>query len=316
VAAFHRAALLTAALMIAAACSGPPAGEPQPSPASPGAPTTSPVAPTAAAGTGVASTAPTPTLGSAGVPRFAHIVVVILENHAYSEIVGSVDAPFLNALAASGAVLTQSYAITHPSQPNYLALFSGSTQQLTDDSCPHSYAGPNLAATLIAAGRTFVGYSDNLPSMGFAGCSSGPYARKHNPWVDFRALPATINQPMTAFPAEFGELPDVSFVIPDLDHDMHDGTIGESDQWLREHLGDYARWAPGNDSLLIVTADEDDSGHGNRIPTIIAGAHVRPGPSAAQTDHYGMLRTLLASFALPPFGSAGSAHPITGIWSP
>ena len=123
----------------------------------------SPVAPTPAGGTGIARTAPTPTLGAAGVPRFAHIVVVILENHAYSEIVGSADAPFLNALAASGAVLTQSYAITHPSQPNYLALFSGSTQQLTDDSCPHSYAGPNLAAALIVAGANPSGIRTACP---------------------------------------------------------------------------------------------------------------------------------------------------------
>ena len=260
--------------------------------------------------------APTSPRSPAGVPRFAHIIVVILENHAYSEIVQAGDAPFLHALAASGAVLTQSYAITHPSQPNYLALFSGSTQQLTDDSCPHNYTGPNLAGALLAAGRTFGGYSDSLPSVGFTGCSSGPYVRKHNPWVDFPALPASVNQPMSAFPSNFGHLPDVSFVVPNLDHDMHDGSISQGDQWLQTHLGDYARWAAGHDSLLIVTADEDDEGHGNRIPTIFAGAHVRPGPSAVRTDHYGLLRTVLASFGLPVFGQAIEARPITAIWSP
>jgi acid phosphatase len=77
----------------------------------------------------------------------------------------------------------------------------------------------------MAAGRSFVGYSDSLPSVGFTGCSSGPYARKHNPWVDFPALAAAVNQPMTAFPSNLGELPDVSFVVPNLDHDMHDGSI-------------------------------------------------------------------------------------------
>ena len=250
------------------------------------------------------------------MPRFAHIIVVILENHAYSEIVQAGDAPFLNGLAASGAVMTQSYAITHPSQPNYLALFSGSTQQLTDDSCPHNYSGPNLAGALLAAGGTFGGYSDSLPSVGFTGCSSGPYVRKHNPWVDFPALPAAVNQPMSAFPSNFGQLPDVSFVVPNLDHDMHDGSISQGDQWLQTHLGNYARWAAGHDSLLIVTADEDDNGHGNRIPTIFAGAHVRPGPSAVRTDHYGLLRTLLDSFGLPAFGQATEARPITAIWPP
>ena len=71
-----------------------------------------------------------------------------MENHAYSEILGQPDAPYLNSLARSGAVLTQSYAVTHPSEPNYLALFSGSTQGLSDDSCPHTFDCPNLAVAL------------------------------------------------------------------------------------------------------------------------------------------------------------------------
>jgi acid phosphatase len=103
--------------------------------------------------------------------------------------------------------------------------------------------------------------------------------------------------------------------VPNLDHDMHDGSISAGDQWLQTHLGGYARWATAHDSLLIVTADEDDEGHGNRIPTIFAGAHVRAGPSAIRTDHYGVLRTLLASFDLPAFGYAIDARPITAIWS-
>jgi hypothetical protein len=188
-------------------------------------------------------------------------------------------------------------------------------QGLTDDSCPHNYAAPNLATALIAAGRTFIGYSESLPSVGFTGCSSGPYARKHNPWVNFSALPSAVNQPMTAFPADFAALPSVSFVMPNLDDDMHDGSVRQGDQWLRAHLGPYARWAVNHDSLLIITADEDDTGHDNRIPTIRFGAHVRSGPTTARTNHYGLLRTLLASFALAPFGQAANASPITTLWT-
>ena len=62
------------------------------------------------------------------VPRFAHIVVVVMENHGYSDVIGNPQAPFLNSLAQQGLSLTQSYAVTHPSEPNYLALFSGSTR--------------------------------------------------------------------------------------------------------------------------------------------------------------------------------------------
>jgi len=249
------------------------------------------------------------------VPRFDHIVVAVVENHAYSEIIGRPSAPFLNSLAARGALLTRSYAVTHPSQPNYLALFSGSTQGLTSDSCPHRYTGPNLAAALRAAGLSFVGYSEDLPAAGYPGCGSGNYARKHNPWVNFPALPAGLNQPLTAFPADPARLPTVSFVIPSLANDMHDGTVAQGDAWLAAHLGSYAAWSSTHNSLLIVTADEDDNGHGNRIATILAGAHVEPGRYATRIDHYGLLRTLLASYRLAPFGAAARAPALTGIWA-
>jgi phosphatidylinositol-3-phosphatase len=281
----------------------------------PAAQSRSGAAPTSVAATTLAGSSTTARATSRdGVPRFSHIVLAVLENHSYGQIIGAPDAPFLNMLAASGVVLTQSYAVTHPSEPNYLVLFSGSTQGLSDDSCPHTYTGPNLAAALIQGGYTFTGYSQSLPSVGFTGCNSGGYARKHNPWVDFPALPRSINQPMTAFPADFAALPSVSFVIPDLDNDMHNGSVSQGDQWLRTHLGAYAEWAGSHNSLLIVTADEDDNGHHNRIPTLLAGAHLRPVESATRVDHYSLLRTLLASFGIPPFGDAASSSPITGVW--
>ena len=249
------------------------------------------------------------------VPRFDHIVVVVLENHAFSQIIGNSSAPYLNSLADRGAVLTRSYGVTYPSQPNYLALFSGSTQGLTDNSCPHNYTGPNLAAALLAAGHSFVGYSEDLPAVGFTGCSSGAYARKHNPWVNFGALPKTVNQPMSAFPSDLSKLPTVAFVIPNLDNDMHDGTVAQGDRWLRTHLGDYADWSTAHNSLLIITADEDDKSHGNRIATIVTGAHVRPGRYSVRIDHYGLLATVLASHRLPPFGHAARAAPLTAVWA-
>ncbi len=91
----------------------------------------------------------------AAVPEPAHTVVVVMENHAYAQIIGSPDAPFINTLAGRGALFTRSYAITHPSEPNYLALFSGSTQGIADDGCPYRFTTPNLAADLIKAGKSF-----------------------------------------------------------------------------------------------------------------------------------------------------------------
>src|SRR5262249_23321585 len=149
------------------------------------------------------------------------------------------EAPYINSLANSGALFTQSFGVTHPSQPNYLALFSGSTQGTIDDSCPHTFGPPDLGGQLIAAGKTFGGYSESMPSVGYTGCvypsALNPlYARKHNPWVNFTDVPSSNNMPFTSFPssANFSSLPTISFVVPNQQNDMHDGTISQGDTWL------------------------------------------------------------------------------------
>ena len=111
------------------------------------------------------------------MPEPAHTVVVVMENHSYADIIGSRAAPFINELARRGALFTRSYAIAHPSEPNYLALFSGSTQGVADDGCPNRFTAPNLAADLIRAGKTFAGYAEDLPDPGSLVCSAGDYAR-------------------------------------------------------------------------------------------------------------------------------------------
>lgn len=254
--------------------------------------------------------------GSPGhVPRPDHVVVVVEENRSYSDVIGNTtDAPFINALAAQGASFGRSYAVAHPSQPNYLALFSGSVQGVTDDSCPASFGTANLGSALLTAGLTFTGYSEDLPAAGYTGCAAAGYARKHNPWVDFGALPPGVNQPFSAFPGSYAALPALSFVVPNLAHDMHDGTVRQGDDWLRANLAPYADWARAHNSLLVVTWDEDDNGHGNRIPTVVVGGPVAPGSYGERIDHYRLLRTLEDAFGLPPTGAAADAAPIGGIW--
>jgi phosphatidylinositol-3-phosphatase len=261
------------------------------------------------------ATAPAPTTAAGSVPQAAHTVVVMLENRAYGQVIGSPDAPFLNQLARSGALFTHSYAITHPSEPNYLALFSGSTQGVTSDACPVSLSAPNLASGLLAAGKTFTGYAEDLPATGSHVCSTGEYARKHVPWADFRNVPPSESQPFSSFPVtDFGLLPTVSFVIPNLCNDMHDCSVATGDGWLRAHLGGYATWAMTHDSLLIVTFDEDDGTQVNQIPTIFVGQQVRPGRYAERITHYRVLATIEAAYGLPRDGSAVTAAPITDIW--
>jgi phosphatidylinositol-3-phosphatase len=242
-------------------------------------------------------------------------MVVVLENKDAADVLGSGAAPFLDRLAATGATFSDAHAETHPSQPNYLALFSGSTQRVTDDSCLGSLDAPSLGGQLIAAGRSFAGYSEGLPAPGFTGCTQGDYARKHNPWVDFRDVPATANLPLSQMPSDYTRLPTVAFVIPNLCSDMHDCDVTTGDRWLQQHLSDYLAWAHTHRSLLIVTFDEADADPGNRIATTVDGAGVRPGTYPERIDHYRLLRTIEDMYHLSPLGRAGSATPITSIWA-
>jgi acid phosphatase len=250
----------------------------------------------------------------AKLPTPAHVVIVMEENHGYSQVIGSSQAPYINTLASQGALFTNSYALTHPSQPNYLALFSGSYQGITDDSCPHTFSTQTLESELITAGKTFTGYSEGLPSTGSATCASGEYVRKHAPWTDFSKDKSTDNKPFTSFPTNFASLPTVSWVIPNLLNDMHDGTIQQGDSWLQTHLLAYANWAAANNSLLIVQWDEDDGSTANHIVTIFVGSMVKPGKYSEKINHYNILRTVEDMYALPHLGSSATATPITDVW--
>jgi hypothetical protein len=202
------------------------------------------------------------------------------------------------------------FAITHPSEPNYIALFSGSRHGLKDDSCPHAYSSANLGSELRAAKRSFVGYSESLPRAGSTVCNAGAYARRHVPWIDFTNLPRSVNQPWSAFPKDYAKLPTLSFVIPNVNHDMHDGTVKQGDTWLQQHLSAYARWAKTHQSLLVVTWDEDDNSQSNQIPTVIVGAGITPGRITTRVTLYSLLRLFEDLYGLHRLGASATAPAI------
>jgi acid phosphatase len=246
------------------------------------------------------------------------VVIVVEENHSHTSIIGSPDAPYINALARQGASFTDYHALTHPSQPNYVALFSGSAQGVVDNKIPRrKFSAPSLGGQLVKAGLDFGGYSEDLPYTGYPGPKYARYHRRHNPWADFADVPAWDNMPMRRFPApgHFDELPTVSFVVPNLIHDMHDGTVRAGDDWLKQHLDPYVQWAKENNSLFVLTWDEDDNHESNRIPTVIVGAGVEPGAYSQPLNHYSLLRTVEDMYGLPRLGGAAQAAPIDMIWS-
>ena len=239
--------------------------------------------------------------GTVAIPAFDHIVVVMEENHSPRAIIGNTrEAPFMNSLAAAGTLLTNYSAITHPSQPNYLALYSGSTQGVSDDAA-HKRQGPTLATILQGAGKTFVGYVQTPGSE-----------RKHNPWESFPEG-VIVERDFTAFPKQdYSLLPTVAFVVPNQQFDMHDGTIAQADGWLGANLKGYADWTLTHNSLLIITWDENEgpTHPGNQVPAILFGAHLLSGANAKPANHYAMLATILASQGLAAPGEAANAAPL------
>lgn len=250
-------------------------------------------------------------------PAPAHVIAVVEENKEFSNIAGNESsAPYLNELIRRGALFTRSYGVAHPSQPNYLALFAGVTDS-NGDGCPArdvNTNAPNLATELRAAGRTFAGYSEDLPQAGSRACWAGQYGRKHVPWADFdNVLPAE-NLPLTALPQAYAKLPTVSFVIPNMLDDMHSASIARGDEWLRTHVAPLVDWAMHHNTLVIITWDESDDALDNHIPTIFVGPMVRPGRYSEPVTHYRVLRTIEDMYRLPHAGASATVPAISGVW--
>lgn len=263
------------------------------------------------------------------IPQHDHVVIVVMENHAYTNIEGSFFAPYVNSLLGDShtANFTSSHGLAHPSQPNYIMLFSGADQGVTDDNLPSGlpFTTPNLGAELLDSNYTFIGYSEDLPAVGSDVETSGDYARKHNPWVNWQdspgnGIPAALNQPLTSFPTDFNNLPTVSFVMPNLAHDMHNpvllpNAISNGDTWLQDHLDAYIQWAKTHNSLFILTFDEDDLLHSNRIMTLFIGENVIAGDYNENITHYNILRTLQDMYGLTYCGNSANVTPITDVWA-
>jgi acid phosphatase len=248
-----------------------------------------------------------------------YVQVVIFENESYDDVIGSSQAPYITGLSKTWANMTQSFAITHPSQPNYLALFSGSTQGIDSDACPQTFKKvANLGSELIAAGVSFTGYAESMPSKGYLGCEAVPdnlpsgflYMRKHVPWANFpnipkdrsRVYPGVLKKPPTRF----------TWITPNMCNDMHDCSISTGDTWASQNLPDLIAWDQANNGVLILTFDENDGSAGNQIPTILAG-NVNPGQYSQTINHYNVLRTIENIFGIAPIGESGSASPISGV---
>jgi hypothetical protein len=247
-----------------------------------------------------------------------------MENHSYNQIIGSKEAPTINTLAKSAhtALFSQSYAISYPSQPNYISLFSGCNQGITSDSPPKNipFTTDNLGRQLLDAGKSFISYAEDLPRVGYDGETSGMYLRRHNPAVFWMGdgphqLPPTVVQPFTSFPEDFSLLPTVCFVVPNNNNNMHNGTISQGDKWIYSHLNNYIQWAKTHNSLFILTFDEDNKSLGNRVTTLFSGEMVKEGNYSKKINHLSILRTIEEMYGLPYACDASKAEPVNNCWN-
>jgi phosphatidylinositol-3-phosphatase len=255
------------------------------------------------------------------VPALEHVIVVVMENKSPERAVDPATCPYVADFASSWAMMSDSYAVTHPSQPNYLALWAGSTLGVSDNSCPprgSPFDAENFGHALEAAGKTWKAYSEALPSPGSPVCGARGklYARKHEPWTQFKNLNHQNERPYTDLAGDIAghALPDLAFVIPDNCHNTHDCSLSTGDKWLESELPAMIT-AVGRRGLVVLTYDEDDHSGENRILTVFAGGAVMPrSTTSRRVTHYTLVRTLCDGLGIPPFGKAVSETPITDVW--
>jgi hypothetical protein len=290
-------------------------------------PTETPQPPTA-----TPSITPTPTLAPGEIPALGRVFFVIFENREFGQVIGNASAPTFNRLAGEGALLTQHYAITHPSFPNYLALIAGDTFGITRN-CEDCYQdAPILPDQLEDSGRTWRAYLEGMPEPCFD-YTVNPYPKRHNPFIYFdsvrsneaRCLSRVV--PFDRFGADMaqGSLPAFVWITPDICNSAHDCPLSTADSWLSA-LVDSIRssQAYGPDSLIIITWDEGagNSGccglaAGGRVATILLSPMIKPGvQDSTEYTHYSLLAMLEKGWGLDLLGLAGDPRttPVNGVW--
>jgi acid phosphatase len=272
-----------------------------------------------------AITVPAP---SSGGPRFNHVFIVVEENTDYANVIGSVSMPYLNSLAQQYGVATQYYADTHPSIGNYFMLATG--QIVTNnDSYSSIVSVDNVVRELVAAGKTWKSYAEDLPSVGFTGATSGGYARKHNVFAllsDVANDPRQVTNlvPFTQFATDLanGTLPDYSNIVPNLCNDAHDCPLSTADAWLKNHIDPLIKSAQfQRDGLLLILFDEaggDPSHGGGRVAWIAVSGKSKPGyQSTSLYQHASTLRLSLKVLGVTAYpSSAATARDMDEFFNP
>jgi phosphatidylinositol-3-phosphatase len=262
------------------------------------------------------------------VPSSTHVFLLVEENHSYSSVIGSSSMPYLNSLASKYGLATQYYANTHPSIGNYFMATAGAVITNNDSFCS-SITNDNVVRHLLNAGKTWKSYAESLPSVGYTGCGSGLYVKRHNPFAYFSDVANSSEKnnlvPFTQFSKDRinGNLPNFSFIVPNLNDDAHNGTLTQADSWLKTNIAPLlasSMFKAGGSGLLIIIFDESvdsDKAHGGgHVAAVVIGPKVKPGSRTATLyQHQNTLKTLMEGLGVKTYpGAAGSAQPFTGVF--
>lgn len=259
-----------------------------------------------------------------GQPMFSHVVLVVEENHSYSEVMGNTSMPYFNQLASQYSVAAQYFANAHPSLPNYFMLTTGQTETL-DDNFSGTISDDNVVRELVKAGKSWKCYAESIPSQGYLQGDSGSYLRHHNPFSYFSDVQNDSSQaanivPFTQFATDLANnaLPQYSFVVPDVTNDAHDGTPAQADSWLQSNIAPLiANSAFQSSGLLIITFDEGDQSDlnhgGGQVATLIISPQAKKGfQSQTLYQHQSTLRLMMVSSGITTLpGFSASAPDMT-----
>ncbi len=248
-----------------------------------------------------------------------------MENKEYGHVIGSSSAPYINGLAHRNVLLTNYYAISHPSLPNYLALTGGSTFGIQSDCINCNVNARNIVDQLRSRNMSWRAYMQSMPHACFLGATAGSalqqYAKRHDPFLyynDVRNNSARCHRvvPLTRLPGDLRKgLPRFAWITPNVCNDMHDCPVSTGDRFLRS-------WVPrimkhlGSNGIVIVVFDEGSTNAsccglrsgGGHVVAIVAGPgaknHIRIGAAA---NHYSLLRLIEDALGLRRIAHAGDS---------
>jgi len=255
-----------------------------------------------------------------GGPSFNHVFIVVEENTDYNNVIGSSSMPYLNGLAQQYGLATQYYANTHPSIGNYFMMTVGKIIT-NNDNYATVVTDDNVVRQLLAAGKTWKAYAEDLPSVGYTGGDVGNYARKHNV---IALLSDVVNNsvqrnklvPFTQFATDLANnaFPNYSFIVPNLCNDAHDCSLSIADTWLQTNIDPLVKSAQfQQDGLLIILFDEaggDNTNGGGRVAWVVVSAQAKPGYQSTRLyQHASTLRLSLQALGVTRFPNGTASAP-------